>query len=161
VADAGPPVVCGTDSIRVRVACGADADALLPLIQAHADYEKGEASTTGADLRAALDGPRRRLWAWIAEQAGRPIGYATATQDFATWTGLPFLHLDCLFVQDDQRGNGAGARLLDAVRDHAMVIGVTELQWQTPAWNERAQRFYIRAGATGSQKMRFTLKFND
>ena len=135
---------------------------MLRLIQAHAGYEKGEASTSAAALQAALDAPQRRLWAWIAEQAGsRPIGYATATQDFATWTGLPFLHLDCLFVQDDQRGNGAGARLLDAVRDHAMVIGVTELQWQTPTWNEGAQRFYIRAGATGSQKMRFTLKLNE
>ena len=133
---------------------------MLPLIQAHADYEKGEASANAATLRAALGGPQRRIWAWIAEQAGRPIGYATATQDLATWTGLPFLHLDCLFVQDGERGTGVGARLLEAVRDHAIAIGITELQWQTPAWNEGAQRFYTRAGATALPKMRFTLPLN-
>ncbi|MCB8877855.1 GNAT family N-acetyltransferase [Acidisoma silvae] len=63
-------------------------------------------------------------------------------------------------MQGDHCGHGVGARLLNAVRDHAMAIGVTELQSQTPAWNEDAQRFYTRASATGLPKMRFTLQLN-
>jgi GNAT superfamily N-acetyltransferase len=138
----------------IRPATGADAEALLPLIRSHAAYERAEASITAAALRSALD--HHRLSAWVATQAGALIGYATATAEFATWTGQPFLHLDCLFVRENCRGGGIGARLLEAVRAHAAARGIAEVQWQTPDWNESAIRFYLREGATHRPKARFT-----
>lgn len=85
------------------------------------------------------------------------LGYASATVNFSTWTGRPFLHLDCLFVRDNCRSLGVGVRLLGAVRTHAAEREFGEIQWQTPDWNEDAIRFYRREGASFLPKARFFL----
>lgn len=145
------------DSFCIRPATGADAEVMLPLIRSHAAYEHGWASVSEAALRSALDSSPPVLTAWIAMQDGELIGYASATVDFSTWTGQPFLYLDCLFVQDRCRGLGVGARLLAMVRAHAAERDLAEIQWQTPDWNEDAIRFYRREGASFLPKARFYL----
>ncbi len=145
------------DGLCIRPATGADAEAMLRLIHCHAAYEHGRASVSEAALRSALDGTPAVLAAWIAVQGGGLVGYASATVDFSTWTGQPFLYLDCLFVQDGCRGLGIGARLLAAVRAHAAERELAEIQWQTPDWNEDAIRFYRREGASFLPKARFFL----
>ncbi len=157
VPDSGPAIVASQAGFRVRPANGADAEALLPLIHRHAAYEQGKASVSAAALRSAFDRRPPLLTAWVAIRADELVGYATATLDFSTWTGRPFLHLDCLFVQENCRGGGVGAFLLAAVRAHAAAQGIPEVQWQTPAWNEDAIRFYRREGASMLSKARFTL----
>ncbi len=147
----------GSNDICIRPARGVDAEAMLPLIQRHAAYEGGHASVTEETVRSALDGVPAALTAWVATQAGAMVGYASATVDFSTWAGRPFLHLDCLFVESDCRGLGIGAKLLAAVRAHAATHDLAEIQWQTPAWNEDAIRFYSREGASFMPKARFTL----
>lgn len=145
------------DDLSIRPATGADAEAMLPLIRSHAAYEHGRASVSAAALRSALDSSPAVLAAWIAVQGSELIGYASATVDFSTWTGQPFLYLDCLFVQDRCRGLGVGARLLAVVRAHAAERDLAEIQWQTPDWNEDAIRFYHREGASFLPKARFSL----
>ncbi|MFI0774554.1 GNAT family N-acetyltransferase [Streptomyces sp. NPDC021212] len=46
---------------------------------------------------------------------------------------------------------------MDAVTAHARDLGLTEIQWNTPAWNEGAVRFYERLGAQAKEKLRYTL----
>ena len=102
--------------------------------------------------------PSPRLYGWVAvNEQGRLIGYATATIDYSTWMSREFMHLDCLFVSERMRSRGVGARLLASVCEHARKIGIAELQWQTPQWNVKAQRFYERIGGRPAPKMRFTL----
>jgi hypothetical protein len=48
--------------------------------------------------------------------------------------------------------------LLNAVRAHAAVSGIPEIQWQTPDWNEDAARFYLPTGAAMLPKARFILR---
>lgn len=143
--------------VNVRRSLPSDADTLLPLIREHATFERSTASCTLEALRSALSGESPRLLAWIAEQEYQPIGYAAATVDFSTWSGRPYLYLDCLFVGSDHRGSGIGAELLRAARSLAASQGITEVQWQTPEWNEDARRFYVRAGASTARKIRFRL----
>ena len=147
--------------VDVRRALPSDANALLSLVREHAAFERDTASCTVEALRTTLSGEPPRLLAWIAEQAGEPIGYAAATVDFSTWSGRPYLHLDCLFVGQDYRGAGIGAELLWAARAFASSQGITELQWQTPEWNEDARRFYVREGASAARKIRFRLPVAD
>lgn len=142
---------------EVRRALPADAESLLPLIREHAAFERSVATCTAEALRAAVSGDLPRLLAWLAEQDSEPVGYAAATVDFSTWSGQPYLHLDCLFVGPHHRGLGIGAELLRMVRSYAASHGITELQWQTPDWNEDARRFYVREGASAARKMRFHL----
>lgn len=149
------PPISSSALIDVRPATPDDADALLPLIHAHAAYEGGMASVEAHRLRAALGGASPALHGWLAEQHGGVIGYATAAREFATWSGSHFLHLDCLFVVQFARGSGAGRMLMNAVRAHAIATGIDQVEWQTPAWNEDACRFYLRMGATSSDKRRF------
>jgi len=151
-------IVDGPAGFRVRPATGPDAEAMLSLIRTHAAYEGGEASIGLDALRSALDLKPAPLTAWVAVQAVKLIGYATATMDFSTWAGRPFLHLDCLFVGEGHRGGGIGAALLNAVRAHAAAFGMSEIQWQTPDWNKDAARFYLREGASMLAKARFTLR---
>lgn len=128
VPDPGMTIVDGLTCFRVRPATGSDAEAMLSLIHSHAAYEGGEASVSLDALRSALDLKPAPLTAWVAVQAGGLIGYATATMDFSTWAGRPFLHLDCLFVGEGYRSSGIGAALLTAVRDHAAAFGIPEIQ---------------------------------
>lgn len=88
---------------------------------------------------------------------GEVVGYATCVPALSTWDGLEYLHMDCLFLVPGQRGLGLGALLMDAVTAEARTLGLTEIQWQTPTWNEGAIRFYDRLGARAQEKTRFTL----
>lgn len=139
----------------VRRAGAGDAAALLPLIREHAAFERGVATIEGDALASILGETPVRVALWLAEMDGAPVGYAAATVDFATWRGRAYLHLDCLFVRAGHRGAGSGARLLRAVRRHAASLSLDEVQWQTPAWNDDARRFYLREGAAVSTKLRF------
>ncbi|WP_017600570.1 GNAT family N-acetyltransferase, partial [Nocardiopsis lucentensis] len=85
------------------------------------------------------------------------VGYATCSPEVSTWDGCEYLHMDCLFLRDGTRGAGLGARIMDAVADTARGLGLTEVQWQTPVWNEDAIRFYDRLGARAKEKLRYTL----
>lgn len=145
-------------TVSIEVAGPDHVAALLPLIEVHARFERAEATCTADALKSALAEPGACLFAWLAvDERGRAIGYATVTRDFATWTGKPFLHLDCLFVAEAARGAGVGTRLLDAARLFAVRLGIDELQWQTPAWNAPAERFYEKQGASVTTKRRFRL----
>jgi GNAT superfamily N-acetyltransferase len=141
----------------VRPARATDALTLARLCAAHAAYERIPYSPQAhaERLADALDTCRLRAWlGWLGADA---VGYASATPDFSTLAGAPFLHLDCLYLEPAARGLGLGRELLAAVAGHARALGCTQLQWQTPVWNADAIRFYNRLGATRLEKQRYTL----
>jgi hypothetical protein len=51
--------------------------------------------------------------------------------------------------------------LFEAVRAFARTCDCAAMQWQTPAWNEDAARFYRRLGPREKLKRRFTLPLGD
>lgn len=136
-----------------------DTPSLVALCAEHARYERAsyDPSTKIGLLQRALFAKPVRLFAWLAWKDQMPIGYATATVEFSTWAACNYLHMDCLFVQERARGNAVGAKLLHAVIEKARVLGLRELQWQTPDWNLDAIRFYARHGASAKPKQRFVL----
>ena len=143
--------------LQVRPAQPADAQLLAPLCAAHAAFERLPFCVDGHTERlqtALADGLFR---AWLLEQGGVAVGYASATLDFATLSARRFAHLDCLYLVPAARGQSGGQALLHAVQAFAESQGCAELQWQTPGWNHRAIRFYDRLGATGTAKQRYTL----
>ncbi|MGH8145725.1 MAG: GNAT family N-acetyltransferase [Rhodanobacteraceae bacterium] len=143
----------------VRPARVADLAELVVLFAEHARHECAVFHPEGvtARLRDALWSNPPRLRGWVADSAAGLIGYATAAPEFSTWAACEYLHMDCLFVRDGWRGAGIGAALLAAVAGHACDQGYPEVQWQTPAWNEDAARFYRRNGAAEKSKRRFAL----
>jgi GNAT superfamily N-acetyltransferase len=144
----------------VRVAERNDVETLVELCGEHAAFEHApyEADGKPVKLRAALFCATPSLQAWVATVQHDVVGYATATEDFSTWSAAPFLYMDCLFVRPRHRNSGIGAALLSAVAHYARERDIDEVQWQTPAWNIDACRFYERHGAIAHEKARFCLK---
>jgi GNAT superfamily N-acetyltransferase len=145
----------------VRVAVPADAAALALLCAAHAAYERLPYNPVGhaERLQAAL--ASGQLHAWLLEQGGSALGYASLTLDFATLSGQRYAHLDCLYLTPAARNQGGGQALMRAVQAYARAQGSTTLQWQTPAWNRGAMRFYARLGASACAKQRYTLVLDE
>lgn len=137
----------------------ADAKGLSQLCQQHAAYERipFEAAGHAERLGLLLSNAQLTWWAWVLESEGELLGYATMTIDIATLSATPFAHLDCLFLQSQVRGQGWGKSFVDIVSQQAASLGCTELQWQTPAWNTSAIRFYEKLGASCQPKARFSL----
>ena len=146
-------------TVRIRPVERADVGALVELCREHAQYERAPYEPHGKQehLTAALFGDAPVVAAWVAETDAGIIGYATATIEFSTWTCQRYAHMDCLFVREGMRGQRVGARLLDHVLEYARCAGLHRAQWQTPSWNVDAARFYIKAGATSAEKLRFAI----
>jgi L-amino acid N-acyltransferase len=58
-----------------------------------------------------------------------------------------------LVVGEAARGKGIGARLMEAVRDHAARQGVDTLKVAVMAGNSRARRFYENAGFEAGEEV--------
>ncbi|KJY39049.1 MULTISPECIES: GNAT family N-acetyltransferase [unclassified Streptomyces] len=144
----------------VRPARPGDLPRLVELVHEHVAYEKS--APRPADLADRL-GPQlfaegARLWVLLAEAPdGSVAGYAACSAEFAFWDARHYLHMDCLYLAEEARGHGLGAALMDGVAGLARELGLDQVQWQTPDWNEGAIRFYDRLGATGAPKRRYTL----
>jgi GNAT superfamily N-acetyltransferase len=143
---------------RIRVVEPTDVPELVRMCSEHASYERTIFHSRNKETRLAdaLFGPTPKLAAWVAEADGVLVGYATGMIAFSTWTCGIYVYMDCLFVRDGLRGLGVGAKLLECVAQFARNNGAQEVQWQTPIWNLDAARFYERAGASSSPKLRFT-----
>ncbi|HEY9374763.1 GNAT family N-acetyltransferase [Streptomyces sp.] len=146
---------------RVRHARPADLPRVAELAAEHAAYEKATPPSPGlaARLDRLLFGPHPpRLRCLVAELPdGSLAGYATCAPELSTWDGVEYLHMDCLYLSAAHRGLGLGPLLMAAVEAEARTLGLAEVQWQTPTWNEGAIRFYDRLGAHAKQKLRYSL----
>ncbi|MGW2302527.1 N-acetyltransferase family protein [Streptomyces sp. NPDC001809] len=146
----------------VRHARPEDLPRVVELIAEHAAYEKAAPPAPGLEERLAglLFGPApARLRCLVAPLPdGTLAGYATCAPELSTWDGTEYLHMDCLYLTASSRGHGLGPLLMTAVRAEAADLGLTKIQWQTPAWNEGAIRFYDRLGATPKEKLRYSLR---
>jgi GNAT superfamily N-acetyltransferase len=135
--------------ITVRRATSGDADAVLALIQALADYEKlnGPDEAAKERLRTGLFDGRLGMITLLAEVDGEIAGYAVAYEQYSTFEGLPKLFLEDIFVREEHRGTGAGFALFREVTREAVRRGCCEMEWQVLTWNEPAMDFYRRRGA--------------
>lgn len=151
----------GAGQAVVRHARPGDMTRIVELIAEHAAYEKASPPAPGlADrLSRLLFGPGQpRLRCLVAALPdGILAGYATCAPELSTWDGTEYLHMDCLYLTETSRGHGLGPLLMAEVAAEARALGLSEIQWQTPAWNDNAIRFYDRLGATSKAKRRYTL----
>ena len=68
--------------------------------------------------------------------------------------------MDCLFIYEQYRGMGIGARIMQRIQEEGIKMGLEFLQWQTPDFNKDAIKFYNKMGAETLEKERFLLKIN-
>lgn len=140
---------------NIRFATVADVAQILAFIRELADYEREPDAVlaTEAMLEAALFGPRPAAEAIIAESGdGAPLGFALFFQNFSTWTGLPGMYLEDLYVTSAGRGAGVGKALLRHLAGIAVDRGYGRFEWSVLDWNQPAIDFYRAMGAVGMEE---------
>lgn len=133
----------------VREATPHDVETIVQLIRDLAAYERDPAAAqaTPEQIHAALFGPDAVASCLMAETDGAPAGMALWYRTFSTWTGLPGMHLEDLFVRPEQRGSGLGRALLVALSRMCADRGWARLEWDVLDWNEPSIAFYDSLGA--------------
>jgi len=133
-------------SVRIRIACAPDLDAMVGLIEQlfalEPDYgfdaakvRRGLGLLLNSEETAAL---------WVAELDGQVIGMCSAQIVISTAEGGRVAWVEDVVVRHDQRGSGIGRRLLDAVSTWAKRHGISRLQLLADTENAAALNFYRR-----------------
>jgi GNAT superfamily N-acetyltransferase len=133
----------------IRNATEADVAEILAFIRALAAYERAPDAVMAseADLREHGFGPNPYFQCLIAEEDGRPAGFAFYFFDYSTWLGRPGIYLEDIFVHPEFRGRGIGKALLQRVAAVAVEKGCARLKWEVLDWNTPAIEFYESQGA--------------
>ncbi len=132
---------------------------LIKLCQKHAYFEAQSYDPTNKSqlLKKALFTNPPKLFCCVIESQQQLAGYFTYTFDFSTWDAQTYLHLDCLYLEPEFRGQKIGQKIIHKLKEIAQQNQCINLQWQTPTFNKKAIQFYQKNGATSKEKTRFFL----
>ncbi len=138
----------------VRFARPEDVPDVLRLIRALADYERepDAVETTEADLHRWVFGDDPVANVLVAEADGVVVGIALWFRTYSTWTGVPGIYLEDLFVDPAARGSGLGKALLTALARIAVDRGYRRVEWAVLDWNTPSIEFYEALGARPMQE---------
>ena len=141
----------------VRGAGSQDLDVLLDLVEQFQEFERIPYDATAAreNLAHLLDEPRLGQ-ALLAEQDGKPIGYAVLTYGYDLEFGGMDAYLTDLYLVEDARDRGIGSWLLGKVEKAARLAGVRALHLMVAPSNHRAHHVYYRAGFRASPRLFLT-----
>ena len=136
-------------TIQLRAAEEGDVPVIAELIRGLARYEKlaDQVEMTDELLAISLFGERPYAEVVLAEEGGRPVGFALFFHNFSTFLGRPGIYLEDLFVVPEYRGRGIGRTLLAHLAGLAVERGCGRLEWAVLDWNRDAIGFYERLGA--------------
>lgn len=78
----------------------------------------------------------------ITDPDGTVAGMALYFYNYSTWTGVPGIYLEDLFVKESYRKKGYGKRLLKELAAEVLKVGGARLEWSCLDWNEPSLNFY-------------------
>lgn len=133
----------------IRDAIPADCPTILQFIRALADYEKlaHEVVATEEQLRRTLFCEQPKSFCMIAEEGGKPIGFAVYFYNYSTFLARHGLYVEDVFVDPSARGKGVGQKLFQALAKRAVERECGRMEWWVLDWNEPAIEFYRRMHA--------------
>src|SRR5260370_6317197 len=131
-------------TVVIRPGEKADGSVIAHLIRELARFEKLEHEVTMTEelLAANLFGPHRYAETLIAEDAGKPIGFALFFHTVSTFLGKPGLYLEDLFVVPDQRSHGVGRALLSQLARLALERRCVLLEWSVRNGERHATKYH-------------------
>jgi ribosomal protein S18 acetylase RimI-like enzyme len=135
--------------LRVTEATEKDVPLIFRFICDHAEYEKAldRLFLTEDRLNALLFGPQPGAEVLIACIGEEPAGFAMFYFSCSSYTGLPNLYLEDIFIAPAYRGSGVGKKLLTSLTLRASERGCDRMEWCVLSWNEPAIGFYEKLGA--------------
>jgi GNAT superfamily N-acetyltransferase len=138
----------------IRVATVDDAPDILRLVRELATYEREPDSVANTTelVERWLFGDDAVASALVAELDGRVVGVAVWYRSYSTWTGVPGIYLEDLFVEPGHRGHGFGKAFLVALAQIALDRGYQRFEWVVLDWNTPAIEFYDALGGRPMQE---------
>jgi GNAT superfamily N-acetyltransferase len=83
--------------------------------------------------------------ALIAEQAGKPVGFALYTFNYSVWTAARGIFVEDIWVVPEQRRGGVARALMVALAKECMARGYKRIDLNVLDWNP-ARGFYEKIG---------------
>ena len=141
----------------IRFALEKDINQIIELCRLHAEYEQAIYDATDkTELLLEHIFVHETIKCLVVEVDSSIVGYATFMKQFSTWDVCYYIYLDCLFIKEDDRGEGVGTKIMEEIKQYAKSEGCSIIQWQTPSFNTKAIKFYNKLGAKPKDKERFT-----
>lgn len=133
----------------IREATVADSGDILRLVRELAIYERDPDAVVNTPelVERWLFGDDAVASALVAEVDARVVGVAVWYRSYSTWTGVPGIYLEDLFVEPEHRGHGFGKAFLVALARIALDRGYQRFEWVVLDWNTPAVEFYEALGA--------------
>jgi GNAT superfamily N-acetyltransferase len=122
---------------------------VVVLTQLYARDAMGNGGPLGQEVLDRLVAGLRSLpttLIFLAYADGEAVGIATCFRGFSTFHARPLVNVHDLAVAPGKRGQGIGARLLEAVERKARELGCCKLTLEVQENNDEARRVYARAG---------------
>ncbi|KAI9805088.1 MAG: hypothetical protein M1825_000922 [Sarcosagium campestre] len=134
----------------IRHATRKDVPHILALIHELAAYENETSSVLATEdsLASTLSfapfpspGYARTLLLFDTDASAEPVGMALYFFNYSTWRGAPGVYLEDLFVREEYRGKGYGARLLGELARLVKSMDGGRLEWSVLKWNVKSIAF--------------------
>ena len=135
--------------LRIKQATKEDVPLILTFICELAQHERelDRVSATEEGLLVTLFGQRPYAEAVIAYENDEPVAFALYFFSYTSFSGLPGLYLEDIFVRPAARGSGVGRHLFAFLAQRAIERNCARMEWSVLNWNERAIRFYEKLSA--------------
>nr|AYQ75727.1 GNAT family N-acetyltransferase [Cohnella candidum] len=96
---------------------------------------------------------------FVAEDDGRPVGFATLFFTFSTMKADKIAVMNDLFVQEPYRDTEWESELFMACKNYCLEQGFANMTWITSIHNTRAQSFFHRMDAIqGKEWVHFSIR---
>jgi len=140
--------------VMIRHATRNDVPTILSLIRELADYEKSSTSVDASEeslLRTLSHAdpsdpttfsPGFAKTLLLMDPDNTVAGMALYFYNYSTWTGVPGIYLEDLFVKPAYRSKGYGKALLKELAKEVLKIQGKRLEWSCLDWNEPSLQFY-------------------
>ena len=139
--------------MKVRTAKEAEIPLILAFIRKKAEFDRaigayqGKIQTSEAKIRQTIFNRYPFAYVLFAEDTTGVCGFALYGFRYSSFAGQPSIWLDDLYVDENRRGKGAGALLMDNLKQIALNNKCTHLAWTADARNVLGLKFYQRIGA--------------
>jgi GNAT superfamily N-acetyltransferase len=133
--------------VLVRIATADDAELLHRLSIDLAAYEDEPHAVTSTPETLARDGfgKNPQFAAFIAEQGGKPVGFALYTFNYSVWTAARGIFIEDIWVVPEARRGGVARALMIALAQECKVRGYRRMDLNVLDWNS-ARGFYEKIG---------------
>ena len=151
------------EAITIRFATVDDAETIHGAMIGIATImgEREKVVSTPDDIRRFGFGEKPAFEVLLAEAAGMPAGVCLYIPSFSTYHGRPGVYVQDLYVPDQFRGLGVGARLLQRLAAVTRARGGCYIRLSVDTQNFKAQGFYTRLGLTHSDTEQIHAAYGD